>query len=182
MTLKNELTVEEKEELIATLKSRFNSHEDRHEGYTWKDVEERLNDHLLTTVYNMEVTEGEPDVIILNDKLHFVDCSKESPKGRRSVCYDRQALNARKKHKPDNSAIDLAEEIGIQMLSEDEFRQLSTVGDFELKSSSWVLTPAEVRDLGGAYFCDKRYNKVFLYHNGAASYYGARGFRGKIQI
>src|SRR5699024_4278503 len=133
-------------------------------------------------LHNMEITEGEPDVIEMDGELYFIDCSKESPKGRRSVCYDRTALEARKKYRPENSAVDLVNEIGCEMLTEDDYRTLQQFGDFDLKSSSWIATPENIRDLGGALFCDKRYNTVFLYHNGADSYYGARGFRGKLKV
>ncbi|MCK1975800.1 DUF4256 domain-containing protein [Jeotgalicoccus huakuii] len=182
MTLKQELNAEEKETLIAKLKSRFDTHKERHESLSFEDIESRLDDKKLVTLYNMEVTEGEPDVIVLDGDLHFVDCSKESPKGRRSVCYDRQALEARKKYKPDNSAVDLANEIGIEILSEDEYRTLQEFGEFDLKSSSWIVTPEKIRSLGGALFSDRRYDSIFVYHNGADSYYGARGFRGKLKI
>lgn len=182
MTLKKTLTKVEQEELLNTLKSRFTTHTERHENIEWNDISSKLDDKLLVTLYNMEVTEGEPDVIDFDGELSFVDCSKESPKGRRSVCYDRAALESRKKHKPENSAVDLAREIGIDVLTEEDYRHLQNFGDFDLKSSSWVDTPSDIRDLGGALFCDKRYNTVFLYHNGADSYYGARGFRGKLKI
>lgn len=182
MTLKNKLTQSEQEELLNTLESRFNTHMERHENIPFQNIADKLNDTQLTALYNMEATEGEPDVIDFDGTLYFADCSKESPKGRRSVCYDRAALEARKKYKPDNSAVDLAKEIGIDLLTEEDYRLLQQFGDFDLKSSSWVKTPDEIRTLGGALFCDKRYNTVFLYHNGADSYYGARGFRGKLKI
>lgn len=182
MTLKKKLTESEQEELLNSLKSRFNTHTERHEEISWVDIENKLNDKQLVALHNMESTEGEPDVIDFNGELYFVDCSKESPKGRRSVCYDRAALESRKKYKPENSAVDLAREIGIDMLTEDDYKHLQQYGDFDLKSSSWVDTPSDIRNLGGALFCDKRYATVFLYHNGADSYYGARGFRGKLKI
>lgn len=182
MTLKKKLTGSEQEELLNSLKSRFNTHTERHEEISWEDIENKLNDKQLVVLHNMEATEGEPDVIDFDGELYFADCSKESPKGRRSVCYDRAALESRKKHKPENSAVDLAREIGIDMLTEEDYRQLQQYGDFDLKSSSWVNTPPYIRELGGALFCDKRYATVFLYHNGADSYYGARGFRGKLKI
>lgn len=182
MTLKKKLTESEQEELLNSLKSRFNTHTERHEKISWEDIENKLNDKQLVVLHNMESTEGEPDVIDFNGELYFVDCSKESPKGRRSVCYDRAALESRKKYKPENSAVDLAREIGIDMLTEDDYKHLQQYGDFDLKSSSWVDTPSDIRNLGGALFCDKRYATVFLYHNGADSYYGARGFRGKLKI
>lgn len=182
MTLKKKLTKAEKEELLNALESRFNTNMERHENISFEDIAAKLTDKQLAALHNMESTEGEPDVIDFNGDLYFVDCSKESPKGRRSVCYDRAALEARKKYKPENSAVDLANEIGIHMLTEEDYRHLQQFGDFDLKSSSWVATPSDIRDLGGALFCDKRYNTVFLYHNGADSYYGARGFRGKLKI
>lgn len=182
MTLKKKITKAEQEELLNALESRFNTHKERHEHISFEEIAGKLSAGQLAVLHNMEVTEGEPDVIELNDELYFVDCSKESPKGRRSVCYDRAALESRKKHKPENSAMDLVKEIGFDMLNEEEYRQLQQFGDFDLKSSSWVDTPADIRDLGGALFCDKRYNTVFLYHNGADSYYAARGFRGKLKI
>lgn len=182
MTLKKKLNPSEQKELLNALESRFNSHMERHQNISFQDIADKLNDTQLTALYNMEATEGEPDVIEIDSELYFADCSKESPKGRRSVCYDRAALEARKKYKPENSAVDLAKEIGIDILTEKDYRQLQEFGDFDLKSSSWVKTPDEIRNLGGALFCDKRYNTVFLYHNGADSYYGARGFRGKLKI
>lgn len=182
MTLKKKLTKAEKEELLNALESRFNTHKERHEDFSFEDIAAKLTDKQLAVLHNMESTEGEPDVIDFNGDLYFMDCSKESPKGRRSVCYDRAALEARKKYKPENSAVDLAKEIGIDMLTEEDYRHLQQFGDFDLKSSSWVETPSDIKDLGGALFCDKRYNTVFLYHNGADSYYGARGFRGKLKI
>ncbi|CAD2071650.1 hypothetical protein GCM10007275_13970 [Jeotgalicoccus coquinae] len=182
MTIKKKLTKAEKEELLNTLESRFNTHKERHENIEFNDVAARLSDKQLAVLHNMESTEGEPDVIEMDGELYFADCAKESPKGRRSVCYDRAALEKRKKNKPENSAMDLVKEIGFEMLTEGDYRTLQQFGDFDLKSSSWVATPADIRDLGGALFCDKRYNTVFLYHNGADSYYSARGFRGKLKI
>lgn len=182
MTLKQFLTTEEKETLLIKLKSRFETHQTRHEDIEWTDIKKRLGDDKLVVIYNMEVTEGEPDAVILEGSLVYADFSKESPKSRRSICYDRAALESRKKHKPSNSAVDLAAEIGIEMLTEDEYRLLQSIEPFDLKSSSWVLTSEKVRSLKGALFCDRRYDTVFLYHNGADSYYGARGFRGKLKI
>ena len=143
------------------------------------------NPEKLWSLNEMERTEGEPDVVGYDEKSReylFIDCSAESPKGRRSLCYDRDALNSRKEHKPANSAIDLANEIGLEILTEEQYRGLQTLGNFDLKTSSWIKTPNEIRKLGGAIFCDKRYNTVFLYHNGAESYYAARGFRGILRV
>lgn len=182
MTLKKKLTEAEQEELLNTLESRFNTHKERHENISFEDIASKLDSKQLAVLHNMEITEGEPDVIEMDGELYFIDCSKESPKGRRSVCYDRTALEARKKYRPENSAVDLVNEIGCEMLTEDDYRTLQQFGDFDLKSSSWIATPENIRDLGGALFCDKRYNTVFLYHNGADSYYGARGFRGKLKV
>lgn len=182
MTLKSKLNKSEQEEILNALESRFNTHKERHEDLSFNDIKEKLTEKHLVVLYNMEATEGEPDVVNLNGEIFFADFSKESPKGRRSICYDRAALEARKKHKPENSAVDLAKEIGIEMLNESDYRQMQEVADFDLKSSSWIKTPDDIRTLGGAIFCDKRYNTVFTYHNGADSYYGARGFRGKLKI
>ena len=182
MDLKQALSEEEKDTLLNQLKSRFETHIARHESVEWTDVQNKLNDDQLCVLYNMDITGGEPDVVLLGENLVFSDFSKESPKGRRSICYDRAALEARKKHKPANSAVDLAREIGVELLTESEYRELQSIEPFDLKTSSWVLTTDDVRSLGGALFCDRRYDTVFLYHNGADSYYGARGFRGRLEI
>lgn len=187
MKNKPQLSAEQQEELIKILKTRFEKKPNRHENIKWEDVQKKLesNPEKLWSLNEMERTEGEPDVIGYDKKTNeyiFIDCSLESPKGRRSLCYDRDALNSRKENKPANSAVDLANEIGIEILDEEQYRELQSLGNFDLKTSSWVKTPDEIRKLGGAIFCDKRYNTVFLYHNGAESYYAARGFRGVLRI
>ncbi|CAM5205636.1 hypothetical protein UACE39S_01639 [Ureibacillus acetophenoni] len=187
MTNSKELTTEQREELLSTLKTRFEKNMNRHVGYEWDHIQTKLeaNPEKLWSLYEMERTEGEPDVIGYDgetDEYIFVDCSKESPKGRRSICYDHAALEARKQHKPENSAVMMALEMGIELLTEEQYRDLQKLGDFDLKSSSWVQTPANIRKLGGAIFCDKRYDTVFMYHNGADSYYAARGFRGMLKV
>lgn len=174
-------------ELIATLRSRFEKHPDRHRSVEWSEVEDRLkgNPDKLRSLGEMERTGGEPDVIGRDDDtgaILFVDCSAESPTGRRSLCYDGEALRARKENKPAGSAVEMAEEMGIELLSEAEYRELQQLGEFDRKTSSWVSTPPAIRELGGAVFCDRRYDHVFLYHNGAQSYYAARGFRGRLSV
>jgi hypothetical protein len=169
------------------LKARFEKNMSRHKGVEWAKVQAKLeaNSEKLWSLNEMEATGGEPDVVAFNKKTGeyvFYDCSAESPKGRRSVCYDHEALNARKEHKPKDSAIDMATAIGIELLSEEQYRELQKLGEFDLKTSSWVQTPSDIRKLGGALFCDRRYNQVFLYHNGADSYYGARGFRASLKV
>lgn len=181
------LSSQEQEELLGKLKTRFEKNMDRHQGLKWDDIQKRLkiNPDKLYILDEMELTEGEPDVISFDKKsgeITFYDCAPESPKGRRSYCYDRAALDNRKAHKPTNSAIDVASEIGIEILTEEEYRALQELGDFDLKTSSWVKTPEDIRKKGGAIFCDKRYGKTFMYHNGADSYYAARGFRGKLIV
>ena len=176
----------EREKLIATLKTRFEKHMARHKGIAWSAVEARLknNPAALETLHAMEASGGEPDVIA-GDKsgpVTFCDCSAESPSGRRSLCYDREALDARKEAKPKGSAVDMATEMGIELLTEQQYRDLQQLGEFDTKTSSWIETPADVRSLGGALFCDRRYGKVFVYHNGAQSYYAARGFRGRLDL
>jgi len=187
MKNKPQLSAEQQEELIKILKTRFEKNPNRHESVKWEDVQKKLesNPEKLWSLNEMERTEGEPDVVDFDKNTNeylFFDCSPESPKGRRSLCYDRKALDSRKENKPANSAIDLANEIGIEILNEEQYRKLQKLGNFDLKTSSWVKTPDEIRKLGGAVFCDKRYNTVFLYHNGAESYYAARGFRGVLKV
>ncbi|HEY4550790.1 MAG TPA: DUF4256 domain-containing protein [Bacillus sp. (in: firmicutes)] len=188
--MKNEqmkLSHEQREEILGTLKARFEKNLNRHEGLEWDNVQAKLetNPEKLWSLNEMESTGGEPDVIGHDTKTGefiFYDCSAESPKGRRSVCYDREALESRKQHKPNNSAIDMAADMGIEILTEEQYRELQKLGSFDLKSSSWVKTPANIRKLGGAIFCDRRYDTIFVYHNGAESYYAARGFRGSLRI
>lgn len=181
--MKKQAPQKQSEELIKTLKARFEKNMSRHKGIEWAKVEAKLNGEKLWSLSEMERTGGEPDVIA-HDKGEyiFVDCSAESPQGRRSFCYDHKALDSRKEHKPKNSAIDMASEIGVELLTEEEYRDLQKLGEFDLKTSSWVKTPAEIRKLDGALFCDRRYDTVFVYHNGAESYYAARGFRGTIRV
>jgi hypothetical protein len=186
-TMKNKLTQEQQEELIKILKSRFEKNKERHETINWSDVQKKLESQpeKLWSLSEMERTEGEPDVVSYDkgtNEYLFFDCSAESPKGRRSLCYDRKALDSRKENKPANSALDLANEMGIDILDESQYRNLQSLGNFDLKTSSWVKTPDNIRNLGGAIFCDRRYNQIFLYHNGAESYYAARGFRGVLKV
>ena len=184
---KKKLASEQAKALLATLKTRFEKHMNRHKGITWANVQARLeaNAEKLWSLNEMEETGGEPDVVAYDKKTGeyvFYDCAPESPKGRRSICYDRKALDARKAHKPGNSAMDMAAEMGIELLTEEQYRALQQLGAFDLKTSSWVKTPENIRKLGGAIFCDRRYDTVFMYHNGADSYYGARGFRGALRV
>lgn len=177
----------EYEELLKTLKLRFEKNRDRHKDIQWEKVQERLelNPEKLRSLNEMEGSGGEPDVVGMDKntgEFIFYDCSAESPKGRRSVCYDCEALESRKEFKPKNSALDMAAEMGIEILSEEQYRDLQKLGKFDTKTSSWVKTPVEIRKLGGAIFCDFRYNTVFVYHNGAESYYAARGFRGSLKV
>ena len=176
------LAPDQKAELLTTLKERFEENTALHKALKWPDVEKRLDDKMLSTLAEMERTGGEPDVVVLSKQTYFVDCSPETPKGRRSLCYDRKAWESRKEHKPASDAVSFAKEIGIEIIDEDEYRELQKLGEFDLKTSSWVATPPEVRKLGGAIFCDRRFDRVFTYHNGAESYYAARGFRGKVKF
>ena len=183
----NQLSEEQKEDLMKRLKLRFSKNMNRHEGLEWEKVEERLNakPNKLWSLYEMDRTGGEPDVVGFNKESGeylFYDCSAESPKGRRSVCYDQEALEARKKFPPENSAVNLATHMGIELLTEEEYFYLQKLGTFDTKTSSWLKTASEVRQLGGAIFGDFRFGRVFIYHNGAESYYGARGFRGSLRI
>ncbi|EGA90563.1 hypothetical protein GPDM_04359 [Planococcus donghaensis MPA1U2] len=187
MGKQNALSTEQRDELLASLKDRFNQNMNRHESIEWEPIQEKLEAHSdkLWALFEMERTGGEPDVVEfdqVNDEYIFYDCSAESPSGRRSICYDQKALDARKKNKPDNNAVTMASNMGIELLTEEQYRALQKLGTFDSKTSSWVSTPAEVRDRGGALFCDFRYGQVFLYHNGADSYYGARGFRGLLRV
>jgi hypothetical protein len=187
MSKKNKLSAEQTKELLKLLKDRFEKNMERHKGITWAKVQEKLGSKpgKLWSLEEMEISGGEPDVVGFDKKSGeyiFFDCSEETPKGRRSLCYDRAALNSRKEHKPKNSAMDMAAEMGIEILTEEEYRKLQELGEFDLKTSSWIKTPADIRKLGGALFCDRRYNTVFLYHNGADSYYAVRGFRGSLRV
>jgi hypothetical protein len=191
---KKELLLEQRDKLIGTLQTRFEKNMNRHKDLKWDKVEARLEEKAekLWPLNEMERTGGEPDVVGYDKKTNeyiFHDCSAESPIGRRSLCYDREALEARKEHKPKSNAVDMAAAMGIELLTEEQYRELqklgnpaSQVGGFDLKTSSWVKTPADIRKLGGAFFCDRRYDTVFVYHNGADSYYAARGFRGLLKV
>jgi len=184
---KKSLSKEQQSELLEILKSRFEKNPKRHTGISWEKVQAKLraNPEKLISLHEMETTGGEPDVVEQDKKTGafiFYDCAEESPKGRRSYCYDGDALASRKEHKPKNNALDAAHAMGIELLSEAQYRNLQKLGKFDLKTSSWVKTPPEVRELGGALFCDRRFDMVFLYHNGAESYYAARGFRGLLKV
>ncbi len=184
---KKELSPEQREELLRALKARFEKNMDRHKGLEWAKVQAKLeaNTEKLWSLHEMERTGGEPDVVGHDKKTGeyiFYDCSAESPKGRRSVCYDREALEARKEHKPKDSAVDMATAMGIELLTEEQYRELQKLGEFDTKTSSWVKTPPEIRKLEGALFCDRRFDHVFVYHNGAESYYAARAFRGSLRV
>jgi len=187
MENRKRVSPEQKEELIQILKTRFQKNANRHSGLEWEKVVERLEaqPEKLWSLNEMEQTGGEPDVIGQDKntgEFIFADCSAESPKGRRSYCYDRAAWESRKEYKPENNVIDVAAEMGIELLTEEHYRALQQLGQFDSKTSSWIKTPEEIRKLGGAVFCDRRYNQVFLYHNGAESYYAARGFRGLLKV
>ena len=189
---KKELSPEQREELLRVLKARFEKNMNRHKGLEWSNVQSRVlgmapvdSEEKLWSLNEMERTGGEPDVVGHDKKTGeyiFYDCSAESPKGRRSICYDREGLESRKEHKPENNAVDLAAAMGIELLTEEQFRDLQKLGNFDMKTSSWVKTPSEIRKYGGALFCDRRYDHVFVYHNGAESYYGARAFRGSLRV
>ncbi|UOR12677.1 DUF4256 domain-containing protein [Halobacillus amylolyticus] len=184
---KKELSLEQREELLKVLKARFEKNMNRHKGLEWAKVQAKLDDNIekLWSLNEMERTGGEPDVVDYDKnkgEYIFYDCSAESPKGRRSVCYDREALESRKKHKPDNNAIDMATAMGVELLTEEQYRALQKHENLDKKTSSWVQTPSDIRELGGALFCDYRFGHVFVYHNGASSYYGARGFRGSLRV
>ncbi|MCQ9639283.1 DUF4256 domain-containing protein [Chryseobacterium sp. WG14] len=183
---KKTLTPEQSETLLKALKTRFEKNMNRHKDLKWEKIQSKLeaNPEKLWSLNKMEATEGEPDVVDYNkktDEYIFFDCSLESPK-RRSLCYDYQAWDSRKANKPESNVIDMAVEMGIELLTEEQYRQLQELGKFDQKTSSWVKTPASIRELGGAIFCDRRYNTVFMYHNGADSYYAARGFRGMVKV
>lgn len=184
---KKELSPEQHEELLSALKARFKKNMNRHEGLEWASVQAKLeaNTEKLWSLSEMERTGGEPDVVGHDEKTGeyiFYDCSAESPKGRRSVCYDREGLESRKEHKPGNNAMDMAAAMGIELLAEEQYRELQKLGKFDTTTSSWVVTPSDIRKLGGALFADRRYNTVFVYHNSAPSYYAARGFRGSLRV
>ncbi|HWL06980.1 MAG TPA: DUF4256 domain-containing protein [Planctomicrobium sp.] len=184
---KKKLTSEQSDELYGVLKARFEKNMNRHKGLDWEEVLAKLKADPMKSwsLHEMERTGGEPDVISYDKKAGeflFYDCSAETPKGRRSVCYDRDALNSRKEHKPENNALDMATSMGIELLTEEQYRELQKLGEFDTKTSSWISTPDEIRKLDGALFCDRRYNHVFVYHNGAQSYYAVRGFRGSLRV
>ncbi|NVB79682.1 MAG: DUF4256 domain-containing protein [Kofleriaceae bacterium] len=181
----NKLAAKERETILGVLKQRFEKHPKRHEGIDWKKVQAKLESSpdKLWSLHQMEETGGEPDVVGFDKKEYiFFDCAAESPKGRRSICYDRAAQEGRKEAPPKNNAMDMAKAMGIEMLTEEQYRELQKLGAFDTKTSSWIVTPAPIRKLGGAVFMDRRYDTVFLYHNGAESYYAARGFRGALRV
>ncbi|SKB37574.1 DUF4256 domain-containing protein [Daejeonella lutea] len=185
--MKKQLSQDQRQELLQTLKTRFEKNMDRHKGIEWAKVHAKLqeNETKLWSLDDMEISGGEPDVVGYDKKTGefiFYDCSAESPKGRRSICYDHEALESRKEHKPADSAINMAANMAIEILTGDEYRELQKLGKFDTKTSSWIKTPADIRKAGGALFCDWRYGHVFTYHNGAESYYAARGFRGALRV
>jgi hypothetical protein len=187
MATKKELSLDQREGLLSALQTRFEKNMNRHKGVEWPNVQAKLeaDPEKLWSLHEMERTGGEPDVVGHDEKTGeyiFCDCSAESPKGRRSICYDREALESRKENRPENSATDMAAAIGIELLTEEQYRELQNLGDFDTKTSSWVKTPSDIRKLGGALYCDRRYGHVFVYHNGAESYYAARGFRGALRV
>lgn len=187
MKNKKELSPEQGEQLLSVLKARFEKNRNRHIGLDWDKIQAKLevNPGKLWSLNEMETTGGEPDVVGHDEKTNeyiFYDCSAETPKGRRSLCYDREALDSRKEFKPENNAIDLATAMGVEILTEAEYRELQQLGDFDKKTSSWLRTPSDIRKLGGAIFADFRYKNVFIYHNGASSYYAVRGFRGSLRV
>ncbi len=184
---KNKLSAGERNELLLLLQARFEKNMKRHKGLEWSEVQAKLegNADAVATLNEMEATGGEPDVVGYDKKSGeyiFFDCSPESPKERRSICYDHEALESRKENKPKNSALNMASEMGVEILTEEQYRELQKLGEFDLKTSTWIQTPAAIRKLGGALFCDRRYDTVFVYHNGAESYYAARGFRGSLRV
>jgi hypothetical protein len=181
------MKAQQQEKLLGTLKARFEKNMHRHKGLKWSDVQAKLeaNAEKIRSLCAMEDSGGEPDVVGYDKKsgeFIFFDCAEESPKGRRSTCYDREGLESRKEHKPENNAVDMAAAMGIEILTEEQYRELQQLEEFDVKTSSWIQTPADIRKLGGALFCDRRYDKVFVYHNGAQSYYAARGFRGSLRV
>ncbi len=184
---KKELSPEQRDELFQTLKARFEKNRNRHNNFEWTKIQARLeaNPEKLWSLNEMERTGGEPDVVgqdITTGEYVFFDCSPETPEGRRNTCYDREGLDSRKEHKPANNAIDMATDMGIELLTEEQYRELQQLGNFDMKTSSWLKTPAAIRELGGALFADRRYDHVFVYHNGASSYYAVRGFRGVLRV
>lgn len=185
--MSKKLSIQQSEELLSILKIRFEKNKNRHQDLDWNKVQEKLEakPEKLWSLNEMDITGGEPDVVGCDEKTGeflFFDCSAETPKGRRSVCFDHEALEARKEHKPNDSAVNMAKEMGIELLTEEEYRKLQQLGEFDLKTSSWIQTPERIRKLDGALFCDRRYNTVFVYHNGAQSYYAARAFRGSLKV
>lgn len=187
MNVKDHLKKEQEEELIKTLKTRFEKNKNRHQDLDWKAIEAKLKDkpEKIWSLNEMEKTGGEPDVVNYDKETNeyvFFDCSTETPKGRRSICYDQEALDSRKEHKPENNAIEMASNMGIEILTENQYRELHELGTFDTKTSSWIKTPDQIRKLGGALYADFRYNTIFIYHNGASSYYAVRGFRGSLKV